>query len=216
MKNLLYLLKLLVLFILIISCDSNNNEIELVNEIESVNEIENNNGLYSRSSYNDSSSKLTYRGNNLWSGNIGSGKHGYFRGPSQNQLDNGIRSSWEMTTPLNNSTWYNSAYTSWGGDGSYFYAVWNSGSLTTEPIRLLPTVKKQITNNSNGTQDIVWVLGSSWEHGITSFGTPRVSTFKGKIVLNENCEPIIVSKSSKRPTGCMADDGSNSGGGVPY
>lgn len=214
MKKLKNIVVLLFIVVGYISCNSEDAEL-FDNSSNTSNELieKQKDIVVDEANHYPTSTRLIYRGNNLWSGSVGP-IDGYFMRPTQQQLNNGMRSSWEMTTPPIGYSWYRSiGVIEWGGFGNGFYAKWISLSVTGKRKKLLPEVEKS-RKIINGVRTSTYKVGRIFTNGI-SLSDGGLKTFRGKIILDENCRPMIVSINSKMPSGCMQDDSNSGGGEVP-
>lgn len=142
--------------------------------------------------YDDTS--LQYQGNELWFGNFG-GTTIWFSGASPQQIQNGVRSAWEMIAPPNDpEAYYSNGVISWGGSRTGFYITKTYLGNSTVELHLKKAVK-----NSDGSYSLI----SNVTYVNASSGS---ITYNGKIVLDEDCMPVIVSSDSDMPSGCMEDD----------
>lgn len=140
--------------------------------------------------------KLTYYGNNYWYGSFG--VICWFYGVAPSQIQWGQRSSWQMVaSPINALYYEENGVSSWGGDrlGFHVNLICTSGPK----IEKIFKVNKTILING----DVLWSVTSTT---VSSFGGPGNCNFEGKIVLDKDCNPIIVTKDSDMPIGCMQDD----------
>ncbi|HOX82344.1 MAG TPA: hypothetical protein PLS08_04900 [Chryseolinea sp.] len=139
--------------------------------------------------------ELTWNGDGRWHGNFG-GSPVWFFGPTPTQLENGIQGDWETTcafyTP---NVCYPDGFTV-SGNGSSFVvrkpACAIIGSVTIVMPKLIQktSIISGITTNS-------W---TSETRSITTFSAGNCSiSAEGKIIVNENCKPMIVSPTSSYP-----------------
>ncbi|MEH6679290.1 MAG: hypothetical protein V7724_02025 [Sediminicola sp.] len=139
--------------------------------------------------------KMIYRGDDRWSAHVGGSAAAYFSGPPLEELQNGQRSAWQMTTPVGDPLYYERyAISSWYGDGSGFHVTGNCANIA----QIKRTIKK-VVKNSDGSYSLI----SGTDVG--EYPTTGTCSFTGKIVMDENCHPIVVSNTSIRPNGCMED-----------
>ncbi|QCX39361.1 hypothetical protein FF125_13265 [Aureibaculum algae] len=149
--------------------------------------------------------KLHYYGNNKWYGNFGSVTC-WFSGASPTQLQNGVRSTWNMiVSPVDPLDYDKKGVNSWGGSASGFYININCVS-SGGTIKML-NAKKIINTTSDGNGG--WIVDNYYRlttKYISVLGPPGNCLYEGKIILDSNCKPLIVSKDSDMPTGCLEDD----------
>ncbi|MCF8713866.1 hypothetical protein JM658_03415 [Joostella atrarenae] len=183
----------LCLFILLISCEK-----------DSISEEE----LVVVKAVHYDSATLHYSGNGKWYASFG-GVIAWFNGASPSQLENGVRSAWEMTVSPNDPLSYDkNAVISWGGSAFGFHI-----SKTVFGYGEIKKSIKKVTRNSDGS------YSSTSVYQYVKQSNSTVANYRGKIILDENCYPIIVDANSDMPSGCMEDDAGGSGDDeilIPY
>lgn len=149
------------------------------------------------------SSKLHYDGNGKWWGSFGPTTI-WFNGATPKQTKNGIKSAWSVTTnPHDSQSYHKAGVTTVRGNGQGFYM--NYISLGSSNKELIYPVLKAVKKNKN----TIYLYTN-----FTNLPNPvpgKTYTVRGKIVLNANCEPIIVSSDSYFYTGCLKEEGTATG-----
>lgn len=137
---------------------------------------------------------LQYSGNGAWFGYFG-GVMIWFYGASPQQIQNGMRSTWEMIAPPNDpEAYYRNGVTSWGGARTGFHLTKIYLGEGTVEQHL-----KKVVKNNDGSYSLI----SNITYVSASSGS---ITYNGKVVLDEDCMPRIVAYDSDMPSGCMEDD----------
>ena len=170
--------------------------------------------------------ELTWNGDGRWHGNFG-GSPVWFWGPTPTELQNGIQGTWETTCAYYNpGVCYPDGFTVYGNGAGFTVTkpacaninsvikmpkLVGSGhsftrSITEQQVSVIAIPGKkenEIKVGLNVTTEYTFYEHYSWEfedRTLTSFSGGSCSLIAtGKVVVNSNCKPMIVSPTSVYP-----------------
>jgi hypothetical protein len=140
---------------------------------------------------------LTWNGDGRWHGNF-VGTSVWFWGPTPTQLKNGIQGTWEVTcayyTP---GVCYPDGFVVWGNGAGFTVGAPACSGLSTTTITMpLLTATLGVDFKSGNSIVLSRVWGTD-TRTVTSLSGGNCSLFaQGKVIVNENCQPMIVSPES--------------------